>query len=228
MNTAVIPAEKLENDFYEWYDRHEEKCRAAAAHRYDVVFIGDSITHFFEWEPVENRGKEIWKKEILPFNALNLGFGWDRTQNVLWRLENGEFAGQTPKLVVLLIGTNNLSQTPNARANTPAEIVAGVAAICDRIQQRSPRTTVLILGVLPRDLPGSPFRLAIAEINRLLPALADGTKRRLYADIGAPFLRPDGTIPVELMNDLTHPTTAGYRIYADGVLPYLRQYAPQS
>jgi hypothetical protein len=85
-NTAAIPVQKLEEDFYDWYVRHSAKCREAACANHDLVFIGDSITHLFEGDPnVPNRGERVWEAHYGNRNALNLGFGWDRTQNVLWR-----------------------------------------------------------------------------------------------------------------------------------------------
>lgn len=223
VNTAVIPASKLENDFYDWWKRHEERCSTAASGRYDVVFIGDSITHLFEWEPASGRGFAVWRSEIAPLNALNLGFGWDRTQNVLWRLQNGQLAGQSPKVVVLLIGTNNLTGTENARTNTPQEICHGVAAICDYIQSLSPQTALLILGLLPRSTPQDPLRTRVIEVNQLLAGLENPVAKRFYLNFGARYLRSDGTIPVELMDDLVHPTAAGYQIFADAVLPEIKR-----
>ncbi len=226
MNSAVIATPKLEEDFYDWWARHEEKCRLAQAHPHDVVFIGDSITHLFEWEPVENRGKSIWQAEIAPFQALNLGFGWDRTGNVLWRLQNGELAGQTPKLAVLLIGTNNLATTANYRANTPLEIYEGIEAVCEQIHALTPQTDILIQGLFPRSPAGDPLRHAVTEVNRLLPALHNPRARRHVYDFSGRFLQPDGTLPTTVMDDLVHPTTAGYRIWADAILPELRRFLP--
>ncbi len=220
-NTAVIPTPKLENDFYDWYARHEEKCRLVRQHSYDLVFLGDSITH--HWETGDIRGRSVWEAAFEPLNALNLGFGWDRTQNVLWRLEHGELENQTPKLAVILIGTNNLTGTGNARKNTPEEIAAGNAAIFDKIQSISPKTAILSVGILPRDKPDSEIRSDIKKINPLLKKLADLSRNRHFIDIGAPLMQNDGTISTEIMNDLTHPTTAGYSLMAEQLLPEIRR-----
>jgi len=221
VNTAVIPVPKLENDFYDWYQRHEEKCRMVSEHCYDLIFFGDSITHF--WELGDNRGKAIWDTAFVPLNALNLGFGWDRTQNVLWRLDHGEFKNQTPKVAVTLIGTNNLTGTDNARKNTPAEIAAGNAAIFDKIQSLSPETAILSVGVLPRGKPDSDFRTDIPALNKLLQKMADPSRKRHFIDIGAPLMNPDGTINEALVPELTHPVTAGYQVMADQLLPAIRR-----
>ncbi len=133
--------------------------------------IGDSITHMWGGEPKSNvvRGAKAWEATFGKTPVLNMGFGWDRTQNVLWRLENGEFEGLAPKWVVLCIGTNNLTGTKNARENTPSEIVEGIFLICDKIQQRAPQAKLIVMGVLPRgEKPDNPFRAKIKAINELL------------------------------------------------------------
>lgn len=218
-NTAVIPVPKLENDFYDWYARHEEKCRLLAARQdYGIVFIGDSITHLFEAADQGGpRGLRVWNEFYARRKPLGLGFGWDRTQNVLWRLQHGEFTGLMPQLAVLLVGTNNLTGTANARTNTPPEIVAGITAICDEIHLRSPQTVVLALGVLPRSTPNDPLRDQIREINAGLVALPASRPFVRHLDFGAHFLQPDGSIPTSLMNDLVHPLEPGYRLWAEAI-----------
>ncbi len=224
MNTAIVPTPKLEADFYDWYARHDAKVRAAAAGNHDFVFIGDSITHLFEGDPnVPGRGERVWAEHYGCRNALNLGFGWDRTQNVLWRLDHGEFNGQTPRLVVLLIGSNNLTGTANARTNTPDEIVDGISAIIGRLAAASPASRVLLLGILPRSTVADPLRGQIIAINERLAALAAGLASVRFLDIGNCFLSADGSIPTALMNDGVHPTEAGYRLWAEAIEPIVAE-----
>jgi lysophospholipase L1-like esterase len=151
--------------------------------------------------------------------VLNLGFGWDRTQNVLWRLSHGELQGLHPKTVVINIGTNNLTGTGNARASTPAEVVQGILAIHAMVRTVCPESRILVMGVFPRGFGASnPQRAPIAEVNRLLgPALAGKAKTSLL-DIGVRFLEPDGTLPVSMMNDGTHPTEQGYEVWAKALI----------
>jgi hypothetical protein len=122
-NTVLIPVPKIENDSYDWYARHEAILKLKDQIKPDVVLIGDSITHFWAGPPEAERqsGLKSWHQLFGQRPVLNMGFGSDRTQNVLWRLEHGEFDGLKPRYVVLNIGSNNLWATPNARANTPAE-----------------------------------------------------------------------------------------------------------
>ena len=122
-NTALIPVPKIENDSYDWYARHEAVLKLKDQIKPEVVLIGDSITHFWAGPPVAARqtGLKSWQQLFGQLPVLNfMGFGSDRTQNVLWRLEHGEFDGLKPRYVVLNIGTNNFWASPNARANTPS------------------------------------------------------------------------------------------------------------
>ena len=121
--------------------------------------------------------------------------------------------------MVINIGTNNLTGTANARANTPAEVVQGILAIHEQVRAQSPQSRIIVMGVFPRGFAAqTPLRAAIAEVNRLLaPALA-AKDNTTFLDIGAQFLEPDGTLPKTLMSDGTHPSEEGYKIWAKALL----------
>ncbi len=221
INTALIPVERLEQDSYDWYARHAAELELQRQLKPSVVLIGDSITHFWAGPPVAARvsGFEEWQHVFGALPAINMGFGWDRTQNVLWRLRQGEFDGIAPKWVVVAIGTNNLTGTSNARANTPAEIVEGIEEICAEVHQRSMQSRIVIMAIFPRGKdPNGPLRAPIAETNRLLAQRFRDDPSVTYLAIGAKFLAPDGTLPAALMPDETHPSDAGYRIWADALI----------
>ena len=150
-NTAIVPVPKLENDSYDWYARHEAVLKIKDQVNPEIVMIGDSITHFWAGPPQarSQNGPRAWKDLFGQRRVLNLGFGWDRTQNVLWRLAHGEFDGLHPRFVVINIGTNNFSGTSHARANTPAEVAEGIRAICTRICTQSPQSRIILMGVFP-------------------------------------------------------------------------------
>jgi len=219
-NTAVIPVPKLENDFYDWDQRHEEVKKLIGKQPVDLIFIGDSITHMFGGVPKSPiaRGVETWNKYYGHRNAVNMGFGWDRTQNVLWRLANGELDGISPKVAVILIGTNNRTGTKNARQNSPAEIFAGVCAICETIHERIPSCKILLLGILPR----SPehFVEPIRETNALLATLAE-RDYLTFLDMRDQFADQEGLPRRELMHDTVHPSAAGYQVWAETMEPVL-------
>lgn len=215
-NTATIPAPRDAG----WVKRHEgfvEETRAKKEN-VDLLFLGDSITD--GWR---GKGQAVWDKFYAPRNALNLGIGGDRTQHVLWRLQNGEVDGLKPKVTILLIGINN---TPNEKDGTPRntapEVVEGVTAVVKEIQKRLPKTKVLLLAVFPYKQKGDPMRDKVAEINTGISKLAK-KKKVTFLDINQKFIEPDGTLSMEIMPDLLHPNEKGYQIWADGMEPTLAQ-----
>jgi len=223
-NSALVPVPKLEQDCYDWYERHEAVLRLRDTLKPEVVMIGDSITHFWAGPPDFRlqRGPKAWRELFGRMPVLNMGFGWDRTQNVLWRLDHGEFDGLHPRWVVLNIGTNNFSATAHARANTPAEVAAAIRAIVLRIRARSPESQIVVMGVLPRgQKANNPYRAKITELNRLLAELGQVPGIR-FLDIGAKFLDADGALSRALMSDFVHPTEQGYARWAAALKPILQ------
>ncbi|HYG05216.1 MAG TPA: GDSL-type esterase/lipase family protein [Stenotrophomonas sp.] len=219
-NTALIPVPWLEQDSYDWIARHRGALATARTLQPQVVMIGDSITHFWSGEPrgVRASGPESWHWLYAGRPVLNLGFGWDRTQNVLWRIRQGELDGLAPEWVVINIGTNNLTGTEHARASTPAEVAAGVEAVVAEVRTRLPRAKVVLMGIFPRGRhAGDPLRAPIAQTNRLLAARFGNDAQVHWLDIGPRFLRKDGTLPEALMPDTTHPSESGYRIWAQAL-----------
>jgi lysophospholipase L1-like esterase len=209
-NTALIPAPFQEA-------RHEGFLEIARAGGIDCLLMGDSITDWWA-----RFAPELYAEHFGSRNCANFGIAGDRTQGVLWRMENGELEGYTPKLMMLMIGTNNLGPGRNAGPNTPAEIAEGITAIVIKFQTAFPQAKVLLLGVFPRGAePSARFRAPIAEINAIISQLDDGDSLR-YMDIGDAFLEPDGSIAVEVMGDGLHPTLRGYEIWADEVMPTFR------
>jgi len=174
-----------------------------------LVFLGDSITQ--GWE---GAGKDAWKAWEA-YKPANFGIGGDRTEHVLWRLDNGNFDGLKPKLAVLMIGTNN---TGHRKAEEPAQQTAeGVKAIIDRLAKKCPDTKVLLLGIFPRGAKADDkLRVHNAAINEHLAKLADGTKVH-FLDIGKSFLTPDCTLEKDIMPDLLHLSPKGYQIWADSI-----------
>jgi lysophospholipase L1-like esterase len=180
-----------------------------------VLFLGDSIT-----EGWSGRGKRVWDMYYSKLDAANFGIGGDKTQHVLWRIENGELDGISPKVVVLLIGTNNIGY--------PAEdILKADELIVQRIHEKLPNSKLLILGIFPRgDDPKAPsvaeMRAKIKTVNKGLATLDDGNMTR-FLDIGSKFLNDDGSLPRPIMPDFLHPSPAGYLIWADAMAPLLNE-----
>jgi lysophospholipase L1-like esterase len=201
---------------YDWTTRHREASALMRARQPAIVMLGDSITHFWGGEPVGGRrtGVEEWDRFFAGRTVVNLGYGWDRTENVLWRLANGEFEGVTPKVVVLMIGTNNIT------LNTPDEIAAGVAAICTSIHERSPSTKILLLAIFPRGQKPDATRGKVDEVNRIIARL-DERDYVTFLDIGSQFLGTDGSISADVMYDYLHPTAKGYALWSAAMAPTL-------
>jgi lysophospholipase L1-like esterase len=182
----------------------------------DLLFLGDSITQGWLGRNGQGEGPiEVWDRFYVPRNAADFGIGGDRTQHVLWRLDNGEVDGIKPKVVVLMIGTNNVA------SNSAAEIADGVKAIVAKLREKLPESKILLLGVFPRgEKPAGPAREKLAAVNESISKLDDG-KMIKYLDIGKSFLNDDGTISRDVMPDFLHLTRKGYRIWADAMEPTL-------
>jgi lysophospholipase L1-like esterase len=204
-NSATTPAPRDKG----WVKRHEGFVEIAKKGDVDVLFLGDSITDGWRGQ------KKTWDKAFGDMKPANFGIGGDRTQHVLWRIQNGELDGIKPKVAVLMIGTNNTG------GDSAEQIAEGVTAIVKTIHEKSPHTKVLLLAVFPRGkmIPNG-GNTKIAEINKTITKLADG-KRVKFLDIGEKFMK-DGQIPGEIMPDYLHLSAAGYQIWADAITPTLK------
>ena len=200
-----------------WIPRHEQKLAEIAALRAahvepDVVFVGDSITH--NWE---KDGQARWAANYAKYHALDLGFGGDHTENVLWRLQHGEIDGIRPKVAVVMIGTNNTGD----RMEDPATTAVGVHRLLDEIRQRQPGAKILLLAVFPRDeQPSSALRRLNDRVNAIISGYADG-EHVFFLDIDRSLLDADGTLSRDVMPDLLHPNEKGYDIWASQMQPTL-------
>jgi beta-glucosidase len=181
-----------------------------------VLFLGDSIMELWG-----SNGKEVWAHYYAKLNAANFGISGDQTQHVLWRIDHGELDGIAPKVVVLMIGTNNLTRYP------VEAVVKADTLIVQEIHEKLPNTKVLLLGIFPRGpdpkIHSTEFyRAKIKLVNAQLAKLDDGNKTR-FLDIGNKFLNDDGTLPRPIMPDFLHPSAAGYQLWADAMAPLLNE-----
>jgi beta-glucosidase len=176
--------------------------REANARSHTILFLGDSLTQ--KWDP------SLWERFFVPLDALNAGVNGDRTENLLWRIENGNLNRQRPEIAVLLIGTNDIGR------NRPARIIAeGVREILGKLRSRMPTTRILLLGVLPRsESPDSERRHQVCEVNQLIRTCADG-EHVFYADIGVALLNRAGRLTREVSPDGVHLSERGYSLLTD-------------
>jgi len=222
-NSAIRPEPREPG----WVKRHEGFVEIAKQGGVDLLFLGDSITDFWRREQTDRQvgGKKVWDREYGPRRAANFGISGDRTQHVLWRLQNGELDGINPKAIVLMIGTNNtgFERDNTTPRNTPAQAAEGVREIVRLLRARLPQTKILLLAVFPRgEKPDHPQRLQVNEINRLIAQLGDGRNVR-FLDLGPKFLAADGTLPKDIMSDFLHPGEKGYEIWAAAIKEPLAQ-----
>ena len=209
-----------------WMKRHESFNVISKEGKAPLVFLGDSITQ--GWS---GKGKAAWEKYFAPLGAANFGIGGDRTEHVLWRLQNGNYDGLKPKLTVLMIGTNNTGHQgrPQKELNdaiyncTADQTAEGVAAIVKLLREKQPQMKILLLGIFPRGATTEDaMRKQNAATNAIISKLADGQNVH-FLDIGDTFLQPDGVLPKEIMPDLLHLNEAGYEKWSQAILPKVNE-----
>ena len=217
---ATDPAPRYNFKHAEWWFGRFDRHRALAAqegYSFKIAFCGDSITE--NWEAP---GTNVWNRLFRDpkYKAVNLGYGGDKTEHLLWRLTNGEADGLDPKVVVLLIGTNN-TFARDEREEPVGDTARGVAKVLEAIRSRFPHAKVVLNAILPaNEKPDDAKRLRDARISEQLRALADG-ENVLWCNFGEKLLEPDGTLTKEISPDLVHPGEKGYEIWADMLMPYL-------
>ena len=200
---------------------HEQLLEKARTGGIDVYFVGDSITR--RWGATDY--PELlanWRQKFFGWNAGNFGWGADRTQNILWRLENGELDGVNPKVIVILAGTNNIGAQPGG-ADKVADITRGLTAILDICRQKAPKATIILTAIFPRN-DNMAVMPEIDQINANLARLADGRRSATSTSTTSSPTRTEGCSRA-MMNerDKLHPTLKGYQVWADGLKPILLQ-----
>ncbi len=185
-----------------WLKRHEETLAAPGREESQIAFIGDSITD--GWDQ-KGSGLEVWEKEFVPMKALNLGINCDSTQHVLWRLDHGAIDGlPNLKVAVVMIGVNNKGIT----RDKPADIAAGIEAVCKRIKSKAPQAKILLLGVFPRFFGKDNNE----DVNETIAKLDDG-ERIFYLNINQKLLDTEGAI----RDRVGHLSAKGYEVWAEAI-----------
>jgi lysophospholipase L1-like esterase len=202
----------------EWLARHEAFVERARAGDIDVLFVGDSLT---DWWADPEKGGPVWERHFTSWKAANFGISADRTQHLLWRIQNGEAEGYSPRLIVLLIGTNNTGWEKDLSAirNSAEETLEGILRILDELLLRFPCASILHFAIFPRDEADSLSRRQIEAINLALAGRPRDPRVSLV-DIGGAFLGLDGETLDHLMPDKLHLSTAGYELWASAILEW--------
>ncbi|MCH1500331.1 MAG: GDSL-type esterase/lipase family protein [Akkermansiaceae bacterium] len=207
-----------------WFDRHAEKIAEIEKsnnpkdeRKIELLMVGDSITNNFD---KKGPGEPVWKKYFTPLNALNLGFGGDRTNHVLWRLEHLPKIKPAPLAASLMIGTNNICWG----SDKPKQAAEGIQEITRKLNAMYPKMKILVLGVFPRrEKLDHPHRKQIIELNSYLPDLLKDIPNVSFMDIGSEFLDEKGFLSREMMPDTTHPSEKAHEIWAQAITPKLRE-----
>ncbi len=186
---------------YDWEERHNEILQMNYSAPPKMVFIANSIIHFWGGQPRTKRvvEEESWKTLFTPLGMRNQAYGWDRIENVLWRVYHGELDGFEANKIFIMIGTNNL------HLNTDEEILEGLDMLLNAIKIRQPKAEIILMGLLPR----RDNEQRVANLNFELARLSANQQVK-YADIGAIFLEKDSKINESLFSDGLHPNGAGY------------------
>ena len=215
---SPVPAMAIRGDNY-WPGRYLEKRNEIVdgGGEYDIVMVGDSITH--RWEREGGEGRALFAELKKTYRILNLGYGGDRTEHVAWRMENGELEGYKAKLFTLMIGTNNTGHN----RGRPAAIAEGIRRIIGDIRERHPESKIILMPIFPRGATADDkLRVNNEKVNAIIKDYADG-QTVLWLDFNAKFLKEDGTLTKDVMNDLLHPNERGYDIWWSALEPVVQE-----
>jgi len=214
---AITPVPQSQDPNNWWMKRFNEKQELVKKGGSEVVFIGDSITHFLE-------NSEVWKTYLAkaPYNALNLGFSADRTEHVLWRLDHGELDGFQAKVIVLMIGTNNTGHF-DRKDETPVDTIIGINEVIRKIRQKQPKAKIVLHPIFPRGEKATDEKRVRNEIvNNAIKQLADN-QTIFLCDFNDFLTEPDGTLSKDIAPDFLHPGPKGQKIWVKAVLPVINR-----
>ena len=217
INTTMPCRQYRELYFYDWDARHNEILMMNSTKAPKILLIGNSITHYWGGLPAGPlaRGADSWKEVLAPINTRNMGFGWDRVENVLWRVYHDELDGYQANKVYIMIGTNNLQM------NTDEEIITGLRLLVRAVKQRQPKAGILLSAILPRTDQAK----RVITINQGIMQMA-GEEQVQFINPGVVFLKEDATIDSTLFTDGLHPNETGYNKLAHFLQPYLTGVIP--
>ena len=201
--------------------RHTEKLELVSKHKYDLILIGNSIIYNLE----KPHYQVVWNQFFAPRNALNLGYRSYRTENLLWNIEHGELDGQSPKVAILEIGTNNIDEKHYPTRHTASQLAGGIEAVVKLMRAKMPDTKIILLRCFPGAYGGSTptsHRIILERASDIVSKLADG-KQIFYCDINHVFLKMDGSINRKMMSVWQHPSQAGAKAWAQAMEPLLSE-----
>ncbi|AEL27873.1 GDSL-type esterase/lipase family protein [Cyclobacterium marinum] len=214
-NPAAI-AQKKEDEG--WLSRHQ-KILGRRTPEAQLILVGNSIFHSLDNED----RNQVWEKYLNPFQTINMGISGDRTENVIWRLENGSLEHINPKVAVVLIGTNNTDGNHYLSISTPEELAGGIHKICSLITEKLPETKILLMGILPYGYKPNHRDNLNKTTNRLIAKFPKDNSRIHYMDISDVYYNEDGKVNRELMPDFLHPNPEGHRLMFEALYPKIEE-----
>lgn len=199
---------------YSWVDRHEAVLDYTAQVQPEIVLLGNSITHFWGGMPFEQRrvADEVWQDLFQGKRVVNLGYGWDRIENVQWRILHGELDGFQAKKIFMMLGTNNLD------LNTNDEIIRGIRETVELITDKQPQAQLYVVKILPHRGKEERLRLLNTQLEK---ALAEMPQVQVL-DLSDIFIRKNGLIDEKLFSDGLHPNRKGYQAIARQLKRYVK------
>ena len=215
-NLALKPVDRLNIDW--WKDRHKEKIETPQINP-QLVLLGNSILHTLDYSD----RNEVWKLYLHKYRAINLGYSGDRTENVIWRLENSELDKLDPKVVLLLIGTNNTDGNHFLTVTQPNELQEAIWKITRIIRKKLPETKILLLGIFPYGYKPNYRDNINKKTNEYLSEFPVKDKNIYYKNIGEIFLDDTGKIDKNLMPDYLHPNAKGHVLMFKKLDPFLEE-----
>lgn len=214
INPAVVPVARMDRN--SWVDRFELQKARISKGNVDLMMIGDSITHGWHRKP---DNINVWNEYYGNRNALNFGIGGDRTEHVLWRLMNSPLDKISPKMAVLMIGTNNLGTKM-----TPEQTVEGIQKIVSFLKEKFPKMKILLLEIFPRgEKLNDPMRIQVIRTNQILRKVFVNVENVELYSLYDLFVNKDGVLPRDLMPDFLHPDVEGYLIWAKAIEPKIME-----
>ena len=190
----------------EWWIERHQTILSRLTKDPELILIGNSI---FQSLDDENR-QEVWEKYLDQYRTVNMGISGDRTENVIWRLQNGSLENINPKVAVILIGTNNTDGNHYPNISTPEELAGGIWKICEIVEEKLPDTKILIMGILPYGYKPSHRDNINKATNSLSSNFPEKNPIIHYTDIGHVYLDTGGKVRKELMPDYLHPNSEGH------------------
>jgi lysophospholipase L1-like esterase len=216
-NSATVPAHLLA--FKGWRERHEQIIKKVKTGDPKLLLIGDSITHNLD----ESDRAELRKQYLDQYNTINIGISGDRTENVIWRLQNGALDGIKPKVATLLIGTNNTDGNHYLHISTPEELAAGIWKICSVVRKMSPDTEIVLLGILPYGYKPNHRDEINKATNKIISKFPNKDAKIHYYDLGYLYLNDHdrGKVRRDLMPDFLHPNIQGETLLLKTLAPVI-------